>query len=178
MKILGIDVGGTGIKGAPVDCQRGKLLAERHRIETPKPPLPEAVVETIVKVTRHFRWKGPIGCTLPCVVKRGRILLAANLHDSWLNLQADDLLRRKLRSDVAVLNDADAAGIAEMRFGAGKGKRGLVAVVTLGTGIGTALFHDGRLVPNIELGHLIIRGNDSERRAEAGLIGAALAAAD
>lgn len=165
MEILGIDIGGTGIKGAPVDTLKGKLLAERFRIETPSPATPKAVIEVVHEIARHFSWKGPVGCTLPAVVKGGRVLTAANIDHGWLKVDAEALFAKRLKSEVLLMNDADAAGIAEMKFGNGKHERGLVIMVTLGTGIGSALFFRGELVPNSELGHLIIRGKDAEKRA-------------
>jgi len=163
--VLGIDVGGTGIKGAPVDLKSGKLLAERFRIDTPQPADPDAVCETVGEVVRHFKWNGLIGCTLPSVVRRGVVFTAANIDPAWIGINAVEKLSRVCRNPVAVLNDADAAGIAEMRFGAGRSEDGLALIVTLGTGIGTALFYRGMLVPNSELGHLEIGGKDAERVA-------------
>ena len=165
MIILGIDVGGTGIKAATVDVQKGMLLSERHRIITPKPATPAAVARVVRLLVGHFHWKGPIGCGVPCVIKEGVAYTAANLDKSWIDTDGRRLLQRATRCPVTLLNDADAAGLAEMRFGAGAGHNGIVMMVTLGTGIGSALFVDGKLVPNTELGHLIVRGKDAERRA-------------
>lgn len=167
MRVLGIDVGGSGIKGAPVDTRRGRLLAERHRIATPQPATPRAVTQAVARIVRHFRWKGPVGCALPAVVKQGRLRTAANISPQWLDVDARTLLRRATRRPVVLINDADAAGYAEMTFGAGRRHSGLVIVVTLGTGIGTALFINGHLVPNTELGHLVLRGRDAETWAAA-----------
>ncbi|MCU1388453.1 MAG: polyphosphate glucokinase, partial [Ilumatobacteraceae bacterium] len=165
---LGIDIGGTGIKGAPVDVRGGKLLAERFRIDTPQPATPEAVADTVGEIAKHFDWKGPIGATMPGVVKNGVILTAANIDKSWIGTDAATLFAKATGcSPVMVLNDADAAGIAEMQFGAGKGRKGVVVMVTLGTGIGFALFHDGVLMPNTELGHLEMNGKDAEDQASA-----------
>jgi polyphosphate glucokinase len=165
MKVLGIDIGGSGIKGAPVDTQRGKLLAKRYRIVTPQPATPAAVADAVAKVVRRFHWKGPVGCALPAVIKRRRLCTAANISRDWLGVDAYRLLGRATGRRVSVINDADAAGYAEMHFGAGRRRTGLVIMVTLGTGIGTALFINGHLVPNTELGHLTLRGEDAERRA-------------
>ncbi len=163
--ILGIDIGGTGIKGAPVDLVKGTLLAERFRLETPQPATPQAVANTVNELLKHFRWKGPIGCTLPAVVKNGTVLTAANIDKSWLGVDAPKLLRQTCKQNFVVLNDADAAGLAEMAYGAGKNAKGLVLIVTLGTGIGTALFYNGHLLPNSELGHLEIDSEDAENSA-------------
>lgn len=165
MKVLGIDIGGTGIKGAVVDTKRGRLLTDRLRLLTPQPATPEAVASTVGDVARHFEWDGPIGCTFPGVVKAGRVYTAANLDKSWIDLSAAELFSAAAGCPVTVVNDADAAGEAEARFGAAHGELGLVIAVTLGTGIGTALVIDGRLVPNTELGHLSLRGVDAEEWA-------------
>jgi len=162
MRVLGIDIGGSGIKGAPVDTATGKLLAARKRIETPQPATPQAVARTVSEIARHFDWSGPIGCAVPAVVKNGRLRTAANISRSWLGVNAVALLQKRTGCKVSVINDADAAGYAEMHFGAGRNREGLVIIVTLGTGIGTALFINGHLVPNTELGHLTLRGRDAE----------------
>ncbi len=154
MEILGIDIGGSGIKGAPVDIERGVLVAERHRILTPQPSTPEAVAATVGRIAAHFRWEGPIGCTFPAVVKRGVVYSAANVDTSWIGVNGKRLLQKQTGCRVRLLNDADAAGLAEMQFGAGKGRDGVVFVLTFGTGIGSAIFVDGILVPNTELGHI------------------------
>ena len=167
IEILGIDVGGTGVKGAPVETRSGKLLAERFRLETPHPATPEAVAVTIREIVRHFRWRGPIGCAVPAVVKDGRLRTAANISKRWLGVDAVRLLNKTTQMPVSVINDADAAGYAEMTFGAGRRRTGLVVMVTLGTGIGTALFINGHLVPNTELGHIELDGKDAEDRAAA-----------
>ncbi|MGB8212994.1 MAG: ROK family protein [Anaerolineales bacterium] len=165
MQILGIDIGGTGIKGAPVDTETGKLLAPRFRIPTPSPSKPIAVAGVVGKIVKHFDWHAPMGCGFPGVVREGVALTAANIHRSWIETNVADLFARQTNCPVRVLNDADAAGLAEMTFGAGKGRSGTVLVVTLGTGIGSALFSGGLLLPNTEFGHLRIRGKDAERRA-------------
>ena len=160
--VLGIDVGGTGIKGAPVDTRTGALLADRHRIPTPHPATPEAVADVVGKLARFFEWDGPAGATFPAVVKQGVAHTAANVDESWIGADAATLFAKAIGGAVTVVNDADAAGIAEMRFGAARGHQGVVLVVTLGTGIGSALFVGGALVPNTELGHLQMDGQDAE----------------
>lgn len=165
MQILGIDIGGSGIKGAPVDIATGKLTADRFRIPTPQPSKPEAVAAVVAEVVKHFGWSGPIGCTFPAVVKKGVTLSAANVDKTWIGRDAQSLFHKQTDCAVVVLNDADAAGIAEMQFGAGKGKSGVVILLTFGTGIGSAVFLDGVLLPNTEFGHMEVRGKDAEQRA-------------
>jgi polyphosphate glucokinase len=165
--IVGIDVGGSGIKGAPVAVAEGRLIEARHRLDTPQPANPEAVAATVGEVARYFSWTGPVGITLPGVVTNGTMRTAANIDESWIGTDARALFATATGCDVVVLNDADAAGIAEMAFGAGRGRRGVVIMITLGTGIGSAVFIDGTLVPNTEFGHLEIRGKDAENRAAA-----------
>ncbi len=157
MQILGVDIGGSGIKGAPVDVKRGVLVAERHRLATPLPATPDAVGDTVAAIARHFGWKGPIGCTFPAVVKKGIVYSAANVDESWIGINGRKLLEKKTGCPVHLLNDADAAGMAEMNYGAGQGRGGVVLMLTFGTGIGSALFVEGTLVPNTELGHMQIR---------------------
>ncbi len=157
MQILGIDIGGSGIKGAPVEVKRGVLAAERYRIPTPQPSTPDAVADTVAKIVKHFRWKGPVGCTFPSVVKRGIVYSAANVDKSWIGVDGRKILQKKTGCPVLLINDADAAGLAEMEFGAGRGHQGVVFVITLGTGIGTAIFVNGELLPNTELGHVGMR---------------------
>jgi polyphosphate glucokinase len=163
--VLGIDIGGTGIKGAPVNVTTGALTADRFRLATPQPATPEAIAAAVAEIVRHFEWTGLVGCTFPAVVKRGVVCTAANVDPSWIGVDGQTVFERATGCPFVVLNDADAAGIAEMEFGAGADEYGVVIVVTLGTGIGSALFVDRRLVPNTELGHLEIRGKDAERRA-------------
>lgn len=165
MEIMGIDIGGSGIKGAPVDTEKGALVNDRFRIPTPHPAKPEAVTDVVAEIIRNFEWNGPIGCTFPAIMKSGVAYSAANVDDDWIGTDAQRLIQRKTGDPVLVINDADAAGIAEMRFGAGRGKKGVVIILTLGTGIGSAIFIDGHLLPNTELGHLEIRGKDGEHRA-------------
>jgi polyphosphate glucokinase len=163
--VLGIDIGGTGIKAAPVDTATGELTAERQKLTTPHPATPDAVVDVVAQLVRDFHWTGPAGVTFPGVVVNGVIHTAANLDHGWIGVDAVKAFEASTKLPVTVLNDADAAGVAEMRFGAGKGVGGTVLLLTFGTGIGSALFTDGVLVPNTEFGHVEIRGKDAERRA-------------
>ena len=165
MNVFGIDVGGSGIKGAPVDTRTGELLAQRIRIKTPKPATPEAIATTAVEVVRRSAWDGPVGCGFPAVVKEGVVRTAANIDKAAIGFDMQERLERELKGPVRVMNDGDAAGLAEMRWGAGRGCEGVVLMLTLGTGIGTSLFVEGRLVPNTELGHIEVRGKDAEHRA-------------
>ncbi|MFD3535392.1 polyphosphate--glucose phosphotransferase [Streptomyces sp. NPDC058664] len=166
MNVFGVDIGGSGIKGAPVDLERGALTEERHKVLTPQPAKPDGVAGCVAEVVAHFGWTGPVGVTFPGVVTGSTIRTAANVDRSWIGVDAGTLLSDRLGGlPVTVLNDADAAGIAEMTFGAGRGRKGTVIMLTLGTGIGSALFVDGRLVPNTELGHLELKGHDAETRA-------------
>ncbi|MFH8569079.1 polyphosphate--glucose phosphotransferase [Streptomyces sp. NPDC017993] len=166
MKVFGVDIGGSGIKGAPVDLERGDLAEERHKVLTPHPATPEAVADSVREVVDHFGWQGPVGATFPGVVTDGTTRTAANVDKHWIGVDAAALLTSRLGSrPVTLLNDADAAGLAEMRYGAGRGRIGTVIVLTLGTGIGSAVFTGGRLVPNTELGHLELHGHDAEKRA-------------
>ena len=163
---IGIDFGGTGIKAAPVRLDTGELLEERHRIDTPAKSTPEAVGEIMAQLCDSFPDStGPVGVAVPAVVRRGVVLSAANIDKSWIGVDADKLLTERLDRPVHVLNDADAAGKAEVQYGAAKGRDGLVIVTTLGTGIGSALLWNGVLVPNSELGHLEIDGHDAEKQA-------------
>ena len=165
MEVLGIDIGGTGIKGAPVDVTTGKLLAERKKIATPHPSTPQAVTEVVREVAAQFGWSGVTGATFPGVVASGTVRTAANVDKAWIGTDAAALFGKALGTAVTVLNDADAAGVAEMTFGAGVGVRGTVLMLTFGTGIGSALFTDGVLVANTEFGHIQIDGKDAEKRA-------------
>jgi polyphosphate glucokinase len=157
--VLGIDVGGSGIKGNLVDPHDGSLLAERFRIDTPNPSAPEAVAEVVAEVVAHFHSVGAVGCTFPAIVKNGVTLSAANVDQRWIGTNAAALFSDSAQQQVVVINDADAAGLAEMAFGAGQGRDGVVVLLTFGTGIGSALFHDGVLLPNTEFGHLEFRGH-------------------
>ncbi|ETW94682.1 MAG: polyphosphate glucokinase [Candidatus Entotheonella factor] len=169
MAILGIDIGGTGIKGAPVDPATGQLTAERYRLPTPIPATPKAVSATVAQVIDHFNWKGIVGCGFPAAIREGQVLNASNIAKSWLGQNAQELFAKATGCAVTVANDADAAGYAEMQFGAGRSFNvdGAVLIVTLGTGIGTALFVRGQLVPNLELGHIEIKGKEAEKWAAA-----------
>lgn len=164
---FGIDIGGSGIKGAPVDLSQGELLAERVRVPTPQPSTPDAVAAAVATLVEQFTPTDPLGITLPCVIKQGIAQTAANVDAGWKGTDAATLFTDLTGSSVVVLNDADAAGLAEMRFGAGQGRGGVVVMLTFGTGIGSALFLDGALVPNTEFGHLEIDGHDAEHRAAA-----------
>ncbi|MTB72777.1 ROK family protein [Arsenicicoccus sp. MKL-02] len=169
---LGIDVGGSGIKGAPVDLETGEFAAERVRIPTPEESTPEAVADVIAQIIDELDEVGPdapVGITVPGVVTHGVVRSAANIDKRWLDRDADKLFTERLGRDVHVVNDADAAGVAEVRYGAARGKDGFVILTTLGTGIGIALIHDGVLIPNAELGHLELDGRDAETRASNGV---------
>jgi len=164
---IGIDFGGSGIKAAPVDLSTGEFSAERERIGTPEESTPEAVAEVMAELLTKFKSSSSVvGVTVPGVVRKGGVIgSAANIHKSWIGTDADDLLSDTLGREVHVINDADAAGLAEVRYGVAKGRGGLTIVTTLGTGIGSALLYDGVLVPNSELGHLEVEGYDAESRA-------------
>ena len=165
MQILGIDVGGSGIKGAPVDIKTGKFLSERVRIKTPENAEPKPVAEVAAQVAQSFNWHGPIGIGFPAPIKNGVAMMAANISPDWVGVNADELFTSSTGCPCKVGNDADVAGLAEMTFGAGKDQSGTVIMLTLGTGIGTAIFSSGHLVPNTEFGHLEMNGRDAEYRA-------------
>jgi polyphosphate glucokinase len=162
---FGIDIGGSGIKGAPVDLHKGKFADDRLRIATPQPSTPEAVAKVVGEILDHFKWKDEFGCTFPAVVQRGVTQTAANVDPAWIGADARSTLKQATGRKALVVNDADAAGVAEVEFGAAAGHKGTVLVVTLGTGIGSALIASGKLVPNTELGHLELDGYDAEKRA-------------
>lgn len=162
MNVFGLDIGGSGIKGAPVDTKTGEFLGERIRVPTPKAGRPDDVVATAVKVISRAGWDGPVGVGFPGVVKSGVVHTAANVDKAFLGFDLGERLRRELGSPVRIVNDADAAGLAEVRWGAGVGVEGVVLMLTLGTGIGTALFLEGKLVPNTELGHIEMHGGEAE----------------
>lgn len=167
---IGIDFGGSGIKAAPVDLEAGDFAAERERIPTPAVSTPEAVAEVMAELVGHFpEATGPVGVAIPGVVRSGVVHSAANIDKAWLGTDADALLTERLGRDVHVVNDADAAGVAELRYGAAEGRTGLVILTTLGTGIGSAILYNGVLVPNFELGHLEIDGEEAEKRAAASI---------
>ncbi|MEU1794174.1 MULTISPECIES: polyphosphate--glucose phosphotransferase [Streptomyces] len=165
MEIFGVDIGGSGIKGAPVDLDRGDLAQERHKVLTPQPATPKGVADCVAEVVGHFDWSGPVGVTFPGVVTDGVTRTAANVDKGWIDTDARALLGERIGQPVTILNDADAAGVAEMTFGAGKGRTGTVILLTFGTGIGSAVFTDGELVPNTELGHLELHGHEAEKHA-------------
>ncbi len=164
-KVLGIDIGGSGIKAAPVNIEDGLMHELRHRIPTPFPATPDNVAPIIKDMVSHFNWKGLVGCGFPTVIQNGVSKTAANVDDSWIGTNLNKLFSKASGLPVYVVNDADAAGMAEMKFGAGKGVRGVVLLCTIGTGIGTVLFNNGRLVPNMELGHIELNGIDVETYA-------------
>ena len=163
---LGVDVGGSGVKGAIVDLSTGQLVGERFRLETPQPATPEAVTATVAEVVRHFEFDGPLGVTYPGVVVDGVVYTAANVDRSWIGTNAADQYSKALGGRaVTVLNDADAAGLAEQRYGAGRNHKGVVVLLTFGTGIGSAVIHNGMLLPNTEFGHIEVDGKEAEHRA-------------
>ncbi len=165
MQVLGIDIGGSGIKGAPVDIETGRLLVERVRIKTPKGAEPQPVAEIVAQIARSFDWQGMIGIGFPAPIKNGVAMMAANISQKWVGINADQIFSSTTGRPCRVGNDADVAGLAEMAFGAGKDQTGTVIMLTLGTGIGTAIFYNGHLLPNTEFGHLQMDGEDAERRA-------------
>jgi polyphosphate glucokinase len=164
---FGVDIGGSGIKGCPVDLDKGELIGERMRIDTPQPSTPEAVYDVVRQVLDGFGWTGQVGVTFPGVMKSGVAHTAANVDKGWIGTDVDAGLEALVPGAVHTLNDADAAGLAEMRYGAGRDRRGVVLMLTFGTGIGSALFVNGTLVPNTEFGHIQVDGEDGERRASA-----------
>lgn len=164
---FGIDIGGTGMKAAPVDLATGELAGDRYRIDTPQPADPPAMALVVEQLVQHFDWTGPVGVAFPTVVRNGIVHSAANIDDAWIGVDAAGVFGTATGGPVHVLNDADAAGVAEMRFGTGRGRGGVVIVLTFGTGIGSGFFVDGHLAPNSELGHLEVDGVDAELRAAA-----------
>jgi polyphosphate glucokinase len=170
VQVFGIDVGGSGVKGAPVDLVTGTLTRDRTRIPTPEPSTPAAVIDAIAEVVASHGWSGPIGVTVPSVVINGVVETAANIDDGWLGLHVTEMLEDRLAIPVTVLNDADAAGLAEVTFGAAKGESGVVILLTFGTGIGSAYLYQGRLIPNTELGHLQFKGQQAEEYAAGRLV--------
>lgn len=164
--VLGIDIGGSGVKGAVVNVSTGAKASDRFRIDTPDTPTTEALSATVDEIVDHFSWDGPVGCTFPGVVRNNIVHTAVNIHPSWVGVNAAEVIGTATEAPVTMLNDADSAGLAELRFGAaqtaGHADRGTVLVITLGTGVGSALFHDGVLVPNTEFGHVEINGADAE----------------
>ena len=165
MQILGIDIGGSGIKGAPVEIRTGNLTAERARIKTPEGAEPQPIADVVAQIAQSLDWKGPIGIGFPAPIKNGIAMMAANISEKWIGINADELFTSATGCLCRVGNDADVAGLAEMTFGAGKGRTGTVIMLTLGTGIGTAIFSNGQLLPNTEFGHLEMNGKDAEEQA-------------
>jgi polyphosphate glucokinase len=163
----GIDIGGSGMKASKVDLSTGELVADRFRVATPSPATPAALAEVVPRLIEHHGWTGSIGVCFPAVVKHGVARSAANIDDSWIGVDVDALFTSAAGVPVSLMNDADAAGLAEMTWGAGRGRRGVVICITLGTGIGSGMFIDGTLVPNTELGHLELDGEEAENRAAA-----------
>jgi polyphosphate glucokinase len=164
-KILGIDIGGSGIKGAIVNTKTGEMLTPRFRIVTPSPATPASVAKVIHEIVKHFSWMGPLGAGYPGVVQNGIVRTASNVDSAWINTNIDELITKVTECPSTVVNDADAAGLAEMKFGSGMGNKGVVLLLTVGTGIGTVMFAGGKLVPNLELGHIILKGIDAEKYA-------------
>lgn len=164
---FGIDIGGTGMKAAPVDLATGELVGERYRIDTPQPATPENMADVLKDLIDHHEWDGPVGVCFPAIVRHGVVLSAANIDKSWVGVDADALFTAVAGQEVSMMNDADAAGVAEMRWGAGRGRSGVVLCLTFGTGIGSGFFVDGVLAPNTELGHLELDGHNAESRAAA-----------
>ena len=163
---FGVDVGGSGIKGGIVDLSTGELVGDRYKIATPQPSTPDAVARTVAEIVEHFDWTGPVGITLPAVVTNGVARSAANIDKSWIDTDARALFAKAIGTEsITVLNDADAAGVAEDKYGGGKGKDGVVVLLTFGTGIGSAVLHNGVLLPNTEFGHMEIDGKEAEHRA-------------
>src|SRR4030042_1801697 len=162
MQILGIDIGGTGIKGAPVETDTGMLLVERYRLTTPEGARPSPVAAVVKEIATQFYWHGPIGCGFPAVIRDGVAESAANIHPKWIGTDVAQLFSAATHCPVYVVNDADAAGLAEVTFGAGRGVSGVILMITIGTGLGSALFIDGKLVPNTELGHIEVECDDAE----------------
>ena len=163
---FGVDVGGSGIKGGIVDLDTGELVGDRYKLPTPQPATPSAVAKTIADVVNEFGWTGPLGVTYPGVVTHGIVRTAANVDKKWIGTNARDIISAGLNGqEVVVLNDADAAGLAEERYGAGKDTTGVVVLLTFGTGIGSAVIHNGILLPNTEFGHLEVGGKEAEHRA-------------
>lgn len=168
---LGVDVGGSGIKGAVVDLATGQLVSERFRVETPQPATPDAVAHSVAEVVHHFDWTGPLGVCYPGVVVDGVVQTAANVDQAWIGCNAEEIYSKALGGQsVTVLNDADAAGLAEQRYGAGRNRDGVVLLLTFGTGIGSAVIHHGLLLPNTEFGHIEVGGKEAEHRAAASVM--------
>lgn len=165
MKILGLDIGGTGIKGAVVNTKKGELITDRLRIPTPNPPTPNNIIETVIELVNEFDWKGPIGCGFPAAVRHEIVMTASNIDKSWIGMNASKVIEKATGCPTHLINDVDAAGMAEMKFGAGRNQKGTTIMVAAGTGIGTALFIDKHLVPNTEMGFIMVNGMAGEHYA-------------
>ncbi|MCK4893164.1 MAG: ROK family protein [Calditrichia bacterium] len=165
MEILGIDIGGSGLKASIVEIESGKLITERERIPTPRPANPDSVAKTVSKLVKKFDWSGPVGCGFPAVVQNGIVRTASNIDKSWIGTDVKTLFQERTGRPFCVINDADAAGIAEMTFGAGKNKNGSVVIITVGTGIGSSFFIEGQLFPNTEFGQFQMNGKIAEKYA-------------
>ena len=165
MEVLGIDIGGSGMKAAVVDLKTGEFVSERKRFKTPQPATPEAMMQTLVKLQKHFKWSGAIGCGFPAAIIAGTVKTASNIDKSWIEKPLANMIRKATGCATRVMNDVDVAGLAEMHFGAGRGHEGTVLVLALGTGIGSALFHNQQLMPNTELGHIQFKGDIAEAYA-------------
>jgi len=170
MQILGVDIGGSGIKGAIVDTLKGELVTERYRIETPQPATPEAIAAALAQLVIHFNWHGPVGCGFPAVIQHGIVRTAANISPSFIGTHVDKLFSEATKCPCYSLNDADAAGMAEMHFGEGAGQSGVVLLITIGTGLGTVFFTDGKLLPNTELGHLYLKNGKKAEHYASGAV--------
>ncbi len=165
MEVLGIDIGGSGMKAAIVDLEKGEFISERKRFQTPQPATPGAMIKTVIKLQKHFQWTGKIGCGFPAAIVNGIVKTASNIDESWIGQPINELLSKETSCDTLVMNDVDVAGLAEMRYGAGKNQNGTVLMIAVGTGIGSALFHKQMLVPNTELGHIQLKGDIAEAYA-------------
>jgi polyphosphate glucokinase len=165
MEVLGIDIGGSGIKGAVINSESGDFIEDRYRITTPQPATPKAIVKTVAKIAKYFSWNGYIGCGFPAAIPNGNVKNASNIDESWISVNVSKLFTEATKCETFVLNDADAAGLAEMKFGAGRNFNGVVLLITIGTGLGTALFTKGKLLPNTEFGHILLNGKIAEHYA-------------
>ncbi len=165
MKILGVDIGGSGVKGAPVETETGEFIAERFRIPTPDPPTPKAIAKKVMKLIEHFDINGPIGCGFPAVIQHNIVRTASNIDKSWIGTNVVELFMKFTKRVPRIINDADAAGLAEMKFGAGRNQKGVVIMITVGTGLGTSIFVEGKLLPNTEFGHIILNNKIAEKYA-------------
>ena len=170
MQILGVDIGGSGIKGAIVDTVKGELVTDRYRVETPQPATPEAIAAAMAQLAIHFNWSGPVGCGFPAAIQHGIARTAANISPSFIGTHVDKLFSDATKCPCFSLNDADAAGMAEMHFGEGAGQFGVVLLITIGTGLGTVLFTGGKLLPNTELGHLYLKNGKKAEHFASGAV--------